>query len=42
MYVFINARLIEKFKSPEKFAEWVSEIVSDDEDEDAIELKEEE
>ena len=42
VYVFTNARLIEKFKSPEKFAEWVSEIGSDDEDEDAIEFEEEE
>ena len=41
VYVFSNVRLIEKFNAPEKFAEWVSEIASDDEDEEAVEFEEE-
>ena len=40
VFVFTNVRLIEKFKQPETFAEWVSENVSDDED--VIEFEEEE
>ena len=40
MYVFINVRLIGKFRAPEKFAEWVSDIASNDEDEEAVEFEE--
>ena len=39
VYVFTNARLIQKFKEPEKFAEWVAEIASDDEREKSIEFE---
>ena len=39
VFVFTNARLIQKFGQPEKFPEWVTEIASDDEKEDAIEFQ---
>ena len=39
VYVFTNARLVQRFKEPENFAEWVAEIASDDEDEEAIEYQ---
>lgn len=39
VFVFTNARLIQKFGQPEKFPEWVTEIASDDENEDAIEFQ---
>jgi hypothetical protein len=42
VYIFTNARLIQRFKAPEKFAEWIAEIASDDEDEEAIEYQDEE
>ena len=42
VYVFTNARLVQRTKAPEKFAEWVAEIASDDEEEDAIEYEEDE
>jgi hypothetical protein len=41
VFVFTNSRLIQKFKEPEKFAEWVQEIESDDENMDAEEFEEE-
>ena len=39
VYVFTNSRLIQRFKEPEKFAEWVQEIASDDDvdEEDCVE-----
>jgi len=42
VYVFTNARLIQRFRAPEKFAEWVAEIASDDENEDGIDYQDEE
>ncbi len=41
VYVFTNSRLIQRFKEPEKFAEWVQEIASDDEKEEDEEFEEE-
>ena len=40
VFVFTNTRLIQRFKKPEQFAEWVAEIASSDEDEDAVEYEE--
>lgn len=40
--MFTNARLVQRFEAPEKCAEWVAEIASDDEEEDAIEYEEDE
>ncbi|CAL8465879.1 g5415 [Coccomyxa elongata] len=42
VFVFTNSRLIQKFKEPERFAEWVQEIESDDENMDEEEFEEEE
>ena len=41
VYVFTNSRLIQRFKEPEKFPEWVAEIASDDEVEESVEYEEE-
>jgi hypothetical protein len=41
VYVFTNARLIHRFNEPEKFAEWVAEIASEDEMEECIEFEDE-
>ena len=42
VYVFTNTRLTQKFKEPEKFAEWVAEVASDDEMEEREEFEDEE
>ena len=42
VYVFTNLRLIQGFKAPKKFPEWVGEIASDDEEEENIEFEDEE
>ena len=42
VYVFTNSRLIQKFKEPEKFAEWVQEIDGDHENQDEEDFEEEE
>ncbi|CAL8465875.1 g5411 [Coccomyxa elongata] len=42
VFVFTNSRLIQEFKEPERFAEWVQEIESDDENMDEEEFEEEE
>ena len=41
VYVFTNSRLIQRFKEPEKFPEWVAEIASSDEEEEQIEFQDE-
>ena len=41
VYVFTNAHLFQKFKEPEKFADWVAEIASNHEEEERIEFEDE-